>query len=113
MTNTSVKFKKFCSFPLARLVSLEASLEAERKKGFFRQSHWRFSRKAKCLVAVAIVAVMLVSVFAFLPKQSVSRDVVVPQSRKIRRRRRRRLLRQIKVICPRFQVQLHRLIKWV
>ena len=80
MTNALVNFKKICSLPLVWLVSLEASLEAEPKKGFFRLNHWRFSRKAKCLIVVAIVAVLLVSVFAFLPKQSVSRGNVVPQS---------------------------------
>jgi hypothetical protein len=72
MTNTLVNFKKICSLPLVWLVSLEASLEAEQKKGFFRPNHWRFSRKAKCLIVFAIVAVLLISVFAFLPKQSVS-----------------------------------------
>jgi hypothetical protein len=80
MTNAVVNFKKICSLPLVWLVSLEDSLEAESKKGFFRLNHWRFSRKAKCLIVVAIVAVLLISVFAFLPKQSVGRGNVVPQS---------------------------------
>ena len=34
MTNALVNFKKICSLPLVWLVSLEASLEAETKKGF-------------------------------------------------------------------------------
>ncbi len=80
MANALVNFRKICSFPISRVVSLEASLEAEFKKSSFRLSHWQFSRKAKCLVVVAIVAVLLVSVFAFLPKQSVSRGIVEPQS---------------------------------
>ena len=80
MTNSLVDFKKISSLPSVWLVSLEASLENVPKKGFFRLNHWRFSRKAKCLTVVAIVAVLLVSVFAFLPKQSVSKGNVVPQS---------------------------------
>ena len=51
-----------------------------RKKGFFRQNHWRFSRKVKCLIVFAIIAVLLISVFAFLPKQNVTKGNVVPQS---------------------------------
>jgi hypothetical protein len=80
MTNALVNFKKICSLPLVRLVSLEASLEAEKKKGLFRLNHWRFSRKAKCLTVVAIVAVLLLSAFEFFPKQNVDRDNVVPQN---------------------------------
>ena len=47
------------------------------KKVFFGE-HWRFSRRAKFLVAVVIVAVLLISVFAFLPKQSVNRNNGTP-----------------------------------
>ncbi len=80
MTSALVNFEKICSLPLVWLVSLEASLENESKKGFFRLNHWRFSRKTKCLTVVAIVAVLLISVFAFLPKQIGSKATVVPQS---------------------------------
>ena len=34
-------------------------------------NHWRFSKKSNFLIAVAIIAVILVSVFVFLPKQCV------------------------------------------
>jgi hypothetical protein len=80
MTNTLVNFRKICSLSLVWLVSLEASLENTPKKAFLQLNHWRFNRKAKCLVVVAIVGVLLVSVFAFLPKQSVGRGNVVPQN---------------------------------
>ena len=80
MKNTLVNFKKFCSLSLVRLASLEASLKAETKKDLFRLNHLRFSRKAKCLTVVAIVAVLLLSLFAFFPKQSVSKANVTPQS---------------------------------
>jgi hypothetical protein len=63
-----VNYKKVCSFLGVRFVSLQASLEAERKKGFFKQNRWRFSRKAKGLIVFAIITVMLISIFAFLPK---------------------------------------------
>jgi hypothetical protein len=72
MTQRLVNYKKIRSLLCLRLVSLQASLEAESKKGFFRQNRWQFSKKAKCLIVFAIVAVMLVSFFAFLPKGSQS-----------------------------------------
>ena len=78
MANALVKFKKICFLPLVWLISLEASLANAPKKGFFRLNHWRFSRKVKCLIAVAIVAILLISVFAFLPKQNFSRGNVSP-----------------------------------
>jgi hypothetical protein len=72
VTQRLVNYKKIRSLLCLRLVALEASLEAERKKGFFKQNRWRFSKKAKCLIVFAIVAVMLVSFFAFLPRGSQS-----------------------------------------
>jgi hypothetical protein len=68
MTQRLVNYKKIRSLLCLRLVALEASLEAERKKGFFKQNRWRFSKKAKCLIVFAIIGVMLVSIFAILPK---------------------------------------------
>ena len=38
MVNALVNFKKICSLPLVRLVSLEASLENAPKKSFFRRT---------------------------------------------------------------------------
>jgi len=72
VTQRLVNYKKIRSLLCLRLVALEASLKAERKKGFFKQNRWRFSKKAKCLIVFAIVAVMLVSFFAFLPRGSQS-----------------------------------------
>jgi len=80
MTNALVDFKKICSLPLVWLVSLEVSFEAEPKKDFLRLNHWQFSRKAKCLIVVAIIAVLLISVFAFLPKESAIKANIVSQS---------------------------------
>ena len=76
---TLVIFKKISALPSDLFASLDASLELP-KKGFFRLKHLRFSRKAKCLTVVAIIAVLLVSVFAFLPKQNVSKANVIPNA---------------------------------
>jgi hypothetical protein len=80
MTNALVNLKKNCSLPLVWIVSLEASLDNKSKKGFFRLKQWRISRKAKYLIAVAIVAVLLISAFAFLPKQVAIIGNVAPQN---------------------------------
>jgi len=75
-----VNYKKFCFFLVFMFVSLQAPFEEVGKKRFFRLEHWRFSKKAKCLIVFAIIAVMLISVFAFLPKESTSKASVIPQS---------------------------------
>jgi hypothetical protein len=72
VTQRLVNYKKIRSLLGVKLVALEASLETERKKGFFKQNRWRFSKKAKCLIVFAIITVMLVSIFAFLPRGSQS-----------------------------------------
>jgi hypothetical protein len=72
VTQRLVNYKKIRSLLGVKFVALQASLEAERKKGFFKQNRWRFSKKSKCLIVFAIVAVMLVSFFAFLPRGSQS-----------------------------------------
>ena len=79
MATAVVNFKKNCSFLWARLASLEAPLENAPKKSFFKLNHWRFSRKAKYLMAVAIAVVLLVSAFAFLPKQTNGKSDVAAQ----------------------------------
>jgi hypothetical protein len=80
LTNALVNFRKICSLSLVWFASLEAFLEAEPKKSFLRLNHWRFSRKGKCLIVVAIVAVLLISVFEFLPKESAIKGNIVSQS---------------------------------
>jgi|WetSurMetagenome_2_1015567.scaffolds.fasta_scaffold15177_2 hypothetical protein len=45
-------------------------------RGFFRHNRWVFSKKAKGLIVFAIITVMLISVFAFLPKQSESKFIL-------------------------------------
>jgi hypothetical protein len=70
MTQRLVNYKKIRSLLCLRLVALEASLEAEGKKGFFGQNRWRFSKKAKCLIVFAIVAVILISFLHFCQEEA-------------------------------------------
>src|SRR5208283_4101654 len=42
-------------------------------------NRWLNSKKAKSLIVLAIIAVMLISIFAFLPKQDESK-AIVPQA---------------------------------
>jgi hypothetical protein len=56
------------SLARAKQVSLQVATDAEAKKGFFNHYRWRFSKKAKILLAFAIITVILVSFFVFLPR---------------------------------------------
>jgi hypothetical protein len=67
-----VNLDKNHRFPCFRFVSLNVIPRVENKKGFFEKNRWRFSRKAKSLIVVAIIIVFLISTLAFLPKQSES-----------------------------------------
>lgn len=43
--------------------------ENEYENGFSnKRRHWRFNKKAKCLIAIAIIVIILVPTFVFLPK---------------------------------------------
>jgi hypothetical protein len=66
MTEMSGPFKKICSLLGSRFGSPYASLEVDGKKGF--NNYLRVNKKAKGLIVFAIIVVLLVSVFAFLPK---------------------------------------------
>ena len=63
----SVNTKKIRSLLDLRFGSLKASVEAERKKIPFKK-HWQFTKKTKGILVLAVIAIMLVSIFAFLPK---------------------------------------------
>lgn len=79
MREMTVTFKKVRSFLGSRFVSLSDSLKVEGKKGFLKLNSLRFSKKARGLIVIAIVAIMLVSVFAFLPKANQAKPDI-PQS---------------------------------
>jgi hypothetical protein len=68
MREIAVTSKKVRFFLGSRFVSLSDSLKVEGKKGFLKLNSLRFSKKARGLIVFAIVAIMLVSIFAFLPK---------------------------------------------
>ncbi len=55
------------------------SPKSERRKRFFKQTNWHLSKKTKAAIAISIIAVILVSTFAFLPKGSPDTPIV-PQS---------------------------------
>lgn len=77
MRQILVNYKKALSLLDVRFVSLHVSLDAEGKKGFFKYNRWRFSKKAKELIVFAIIAVLLVSVFAWLSTGTQSKPSIV------------------------------------
>jgi hypothetical protein len=66
MRQILVNYKKNRSLLGFRFVSLHVSLDTEGKKGFFKYNRLRFSKKVQGLMVFAIIAVLLVSVFAWL-----------------------------------------------
>ncbi len=78
VTQKLVNLKRELRIMFFKFVSPLTSLKVEGKNGSFK-NRWRFSRKAKSLVVIAIICVMLVSIFAFLPKQNVSK-AIIPQT---------------------------------
>jgi hypothetical protein len=60
--------------------SLENSAETRRKRAQLKFSHMHFNKKARSLIAIGIIAIILVSVFIFLPKTANSKDPNVPQN---------------------------------
>jgi len=66
-----VNYKKFRSLPVFKLVSLQVCIKVQGKE-WFKLERWRILRKLKWYIVIAIIAVMLISVFAFLPEKSVA-----------------------------------------
>jgi hypothetical protein len=62
-------YRKIKSLIGKKTVIAQATLRIENKKYFFNRSNrWNFSGKIKALIAVALVVVILVSIFAYLPR---------------------------------------------
>jgi Protein of unknown function (DUF3131) len=61
-----LNYKKVRHLLGVRFVSLYSSLESGNKEGTFTHNHWRLNNRIKGLIALAIIAVMLVSAFAWL-----------------------------------------------
>jgi hypothetical protein len=72
--------KKTSSLPVFAFVSLQSPIKEKGKKRFFKLEHGRIGKKVKYVLAIAIIAVMLISIFAFLPKKIVTQSTVIPQS---------------------------------
>ena len=80
MISALANLKKICALPFVWLGFLEVFFEAESKKAFLQLNRWRFSRKAKSLIAVVIIVVFLISVFAFLSRDY-SKSNAISQNR--------------------------------
>ena len=79
ITNYRDKINLFIKKPTLRHAFLRASLDGEPKKTFFKNP-WHFSKKAKTIIGFVIIVVLLVSIFAFLPKGNQTPAIVNPQS---------------------------------
>src|SRR3989304_8951541 len=64
-----VNHKGFHSLISVKPTFLRASPDGEQpKRKIFRRNSWNLSLKAKSIIAFANIAVMLISIFAFIPK---------------------------------------------
>lgn len=63
------KINLFIKKPTLGHAFLRASLDGEPKKTLFKNP-WHFSKKAKYVIGFVIIAVLVVSIFAFLPKEN-------------------------------------------
>ncbi|MBE3116770.1 DUF3131 domain-containing protein, partial [Candidatus Bathyarchaeota archaeon] len=79
IANYRDKINLFIKKPTLGHAFLRASLDGEPKKTFFKNP-WHFSKKAKYVIGFVIIAVLLVSIFAFLPKENQTPAIVNPQS---------------------------------
>jgi hypothetical protein len=68
MTQRLVNHRGIGSILPVRSVSLQAPLKLGRKKGLLGRVHWQFNKKARCLIAFAVIVVVLISCFALLYK---------------------------------------------
>ena len=66
MRHRLIQRKKNTSILQPNSVPLEEPLRLKHKSFFPRQIHWKLNKKAKCLIASAVIALVLVSFFAVL-----------------------------------------------
>jgi hypothetical protein len=76
--NSLASCQKIPAFLRVKSVYLRVLLVAEPNKDFLKPNRWKLNKKAKSLIVFAIITILLVSIFAFFPRQSTS--VIVPQS---------------------------------
>jgi len=65
-----VNYKKNRFLPVFKLVLLQVCTKVQGNERF-KLKHWQILKKLKWHIALAIIAVMLISIFAFLPEKSV------------------------------------------
>jgi Protein of unknown function (DUF3131) len=75
ITNYRSKINLFMMKPRLGHAFLRASLDGEPKKTFFKNP-WHISKKAKSIIGFVIIVVLLVSIFAFLPKETPSPAII-------------------------------------
>ena len=75
-----MKKNKESSFFRLCITSLKISVGTQQEKTQLKLIHLRFSKKTRSLIAIGIIAIILVSVFIFLPKTANSKDPNVPQN---------------------------------
>jgi Protein of unknown function (DUF3131) len=68
LRETLRKSMKSLFFRSQKTVSLISLLENNAARGFTKLKNWRFDKRLKILMVFAIIAIVLVSVFSFLPK---------------------------------------------
>jgi hypothetical protein len=74
-----VNYKRFYSFISVKHTFLRSSSGGEQpKRDIFKKKTWHLSMKAKAVIAFVIIAVMLISVFVFIPKGDQSTPNVEP-----------------------------------
>jgi hypothetical protein len=61
-----------------KLISVQASIQTSEKKASSKINHLKFGKTAKCIIAIAVIAIILISAFTFLTKQSVSNKTTPP-----------------------------------
>jgi len=71
-----VNYKKISSLPVFLFVSLQVSIRVKGKERF-KLKHWRILKIVKCYIVIAIIAVMLISIFGFLSEKSVTHPNVI------------------------------------
>jgi hypothetical protein len=74
-----VNYKKISSLPVFLFVSLQVSIRVKGKERF-KLEHWRIPKNVKCYIVIAIIAVMLISIFGFLSEKSVTHPNVISKN---------------------------------
>ena len=82
MRHRLIQRKKNMSILQPHSVFLEEPLRLKHKGFFPRQIHWKLNKKAKCLIASAVIALVLVSFFAvlYLENKPKADAAIVPQN---------------------------------